>query len=521
MQWFNALSLKSRLILMSMYMVLFTGAALFTVTLYSSKQMFNELTDHTLQLKLSGDVNAMAHFVETSYGRLYMSDGVLKGSTGETIHNDSRFIDRLSRDLGVVATIFEASDNDFRRINTSIVRSDGTRAVGTMLGTGSEAYNSVMRGQTYIGDATILGSLYKTAYAPVTGSNNQVIGILFVGIPVEGINGMISANLYQMGTMIGLSLVILLIGGALTSVFFSTHVSRSILEIGRRMLGGANQVSEASMQLTSANEALSQSTAEQAASLEETSSSMEEMASQVKQTSSNATQAETAMKETVGLVQRNATSMKRMEESMGNIQSNAQQTSQIIKTIEDIAFQTNLLALNAAVEAARAGEAGKGFAVVAEEVRNLAQRSAKAAQRTTELITGSQRATEQGVTVVQEVDAGLLSIQQAVGKVTTLISEIAMAAREQSTGIAQINITLSEMDKTVQQNAAGSEETASSAQELTAQSEELFAMVAELNTLIQGEGQASSNGYALSGRLAGQETWSDAQYSYRALAAGR
>jgi hypothetical protein len=486
MYWFNTLSLKSRLIIMSIYMVLFTGAALFAVTIVTSSRMLSELTDYTLALKLSGDANAMAHYVENAYGRLTLVDGTLQGSTGSQIHNDFRFIDRVSRDLGVVATVFEASDNDFRRISTSIVRDDGQRAVGTMLGTGSEAYSSVMKGELFIGEATILDNLYKTAYAPIKGGSNQIIGILFVGIPMQQVDRMISGSLYRLGTMIGIGVLVLLLGGSLTALFISTQVSRQILDVGSRILGGANQVNEASMQLSSSNEALSQSTAEQAASLEETSSSMEEMASQVNQTSANATQAEATIKETVALVQKNETSMKRMEESMNNIQSNAQQTSQIIRTIEDIAFQTNLLALNAAVEAARAGEAGKGFAVVAQEVRNLAQRSATAAHRTTELITGSQQATEHGVRVVQEVDAGLRSIEKAVAKVTTLISEIASAAREQSTGINQVNVALSEMDKTVQQNAAGSEETASSAQQLTAQSDELFVMVAELNASIQG-----------------------------------
>jgi len=192
------------------------------------------------------------------------------------------------------------------------------------------------------------------------------------------------------------------------------------------------------------------------------------------------------MHEAVSLVIAGTDSMKRMGDTMSNIDKNTAQTSQVIKTIEDIAFQTNLLALNAAVEAARAGDAGKGFAVVADEVRNLAQRSASAANTTAELITGSQQATRNGVAVAKEVGANLESIQKAVDKVTGLISEIAAAAREQSSGISQVNEMLSEMDKTVQQNAAGSEETASSAEELASQSEELFDMVTELNNVITG-----------------------------------
>ena len=240
-------------------------------------------------------------------------------------------------------------------------------------------------------------------------------------------------------------------------------------EIMGNVIDATTQVAAGASQVSSASQALSQGATESAASLEEITASMTQLGGQTAANAENATQVNQLAAEAAKVTTAGQEKMNQMTKSMVKISSNAEQTSKVIKTIDDIAFQTNLLALNAAVEAARAGIHGKGFAVVAEEVRNLAARSAKAAAETTELIENSNKEIQDGVVISEQTAEALNEIAVNISKTSDLVGEIAAASSEQAQGISQINTGLVQVDTVTQHNTANAEETASAAEEMSAQ----------------------------------------------------
>ncbi len=246
------------------------------------------------------------------------------------------------------------------------------------------------------------------------------------------------------------------------------------------------RVADASGELTGSSLSLADDSSAQAASLEEISASMEEIATMTRQNSDNAGQCDRLMKDVNEVVRKANESIIRQNKSMNAISAATEETSKIIKTIDEIAFQTNLLALNAAVEAARAGEAGAGFAVVADEVRSLAMRSAEAAKNTTTLIEETTAKVNEGSKLATETNENFSEVEEKVVKAGNLVSEISTASNEQTIGLEQVNTAISEIDEVTQRTAANSEETASAASELLSLSRATTDHINQLMLLLSG-----------------------------------
>ena len=281
--------------------------------------------------------------------------------------------------------------------------------------------------------------------------------------------------------------------GILLAFFLTRSITKPINRVVDGLNAGSDQVAAASQQVSGSSQTLAEGASEQAAALEETSSSLEEMTSMIKQNADNAGQADNLMKETSQVMSGASESMHKLISAMNNITAASDETSKIIKTIDEIAFQTNLLALNAAVEAARAGDAGAGFAVVADEVRNLAMRAAEAAKNTGSLIEGNITEIKQGHELVVATEESFKQVQESAGKMGELISEISAASSEQAQGIEQINKAAHEMDKVTQQVAANAEESAAASEELSAQAETMRGYVSDLAALVGGKNGKSAD----------------------------
>jgi methyl-accepting chemotaxis protein len=238
-----------------------------------------------------------------------------------------------------------------------------------------------------------------------------------------------------------------------------------------------------STEISQASENLSNRTENQAAALEETAAALDELTASVKSAADGARQVAGIVQKAREEAEQSAGIVQGAVAAMTEIRKSSDQISQIIGVIDDIAFQTNLLALNAGVEAARAGDAGRGFAVVASEVRALAQRSSAAAKEIKTLISASTQHVGRGVEQVDRTGEALASIVDRVSHISTLISDIAAGAGEQSTGLAEINIGITQLDQVTQQNAAMVEESTAASYALHQEATGLSDLVGHFQTV--------------------------------------
>jgi methyl-accepting chemotaxis protein I, serine sensor receptor len=295
----------------------------------------------------------------------------------------------------------------------------------------------------------------------------------------------------------------------------------SLKQLGSTLLSvmqSVENIDNGTREISSGANDLSKRTEQQAAALEETAAALDEITVNVSTSSKRTEEARSVAILANQNAAKSAEVVSNAEEAMRRIEESSQQISNIIGVIDEIAFQTNLLALNAGVEAARAGEAGKGFAVVAQEVRELAQRSASDAKEIKGLIHNSSSEVDNGVKLVRDTGVALKAIGDYVSQINQLMDAIATSAREQSTGLAEVNTAVNQMDQTTQQNAAMVEQSTAASAALAQEATRLRSLVNQF-TLAGHAMAAVTTGHqppaaqvrrtpAVHGNLAVKEAWS-------------
>ncbi|MDY0162484.1 methyl-accepting chemotaxis protein [Desulfobotulus sp.] len=494
--------MKTKLALITAGMLLSTGLCLGLVAFMNADTMAETLVGTTLQSKLEGDIRSSRLYLREYYGKVGFVDGELVDREGLSIRNRFDLVDAIQRDLGVVATVFVRDDRDFKRIATTILRDNGERAVGTLLGVQSAAYGSVMEKRRYTGRAEILNAPYLTAYDPILDENQELIGILFIGIPEADVRAIIKRGLQSLVTGVASFFLFFLLLALITLHFVLGKIVAPILQVSRGLADIAQGDGDLTMRLAVHSrdevgdlagwfntfveklqgivrdigegvETLAASSAELAAisdqmqggvvevagrtgkvtlASEEMSASMSRSAAALEQSRMNTSLLAAASEEmsaTIGEIAGNAGRARgvsddaarkafSMSSHMDSFKGSADSIGKVIETITEISEQVNLLALNATIEAARAGEAGKGFAVVAHEIKELARQTAQATQDIRLKIEDIQNTAAVTIREVGEITRVIRDASDAVGSIAASVEEQSSVAREISGNVGDV-----------------------------------------------------------------------------------
>ncbi len=461
--------------------VVLSGVAMFNIT-----TICGNIMKDLFERKLKSDGLLFKRYIERDYGEIRLDDGVIVNEEGNSIHYKYAIVDQIKEEVGDMATIFVREGDDFNRVVTNILGKDGQRQVDTPLAEG-KAKDAMLEGKSYIGEANILGQNCLVEYNPLVDDNDEVFGILFVGVPMS----QVQAQLRQQTTialilMMSLLAIILFVG-TLTARRLSNRLTRPIVKIkgqlgevtqgnltvkfqsetndeigmlsdsigemvetlknlNKKIYGAINTLNKNLHTLFVSSTSVKDSANNQAVTVEETQRNFENMNVMIETIAQEADKANGFTTQAQNKANVGMESMGKLEGEMVKIVESSQEITNTLGVIREIAEQTNLLSLNASIESARAGEAGKGFNIVAGEIRKLAEKSTNASNKIEELVITNNKIIQQGVqyskettNILHEIATSSDQIANLVGTISEEIQKVKISSQEVLTAIGNVS----------------------------------------------------------------------------------
>ena len=466
---------KKLLTAFSIMLVLIMGLlTLYVLQTRSSNQQLDRVL-HTFNLKLSigGDIELATTEMQGAQRGLMLSyvakDAASAPQYVEIYKNSSTKIDDLLRQLEPLAT--------------SATEREGLKTVRESRATWGPRFDELvaMCEAGKIDEAYKLRSQNKVISAAMHAAATALVKEQEKSLDQAELDSKAGVTWSNWTTIIGL--VIALVVGVVVFMLVG-QITGGLRRAMDEIAEGSSQIADGAQQISALSQSMAEGSSEQASSISETSAATEEISSMTERNADSSIKASSLMQDVASTVDEANRSLELMQLAMNEINDSSGKVSNIIKTIDQIAFQTNILALNAAVEAARAGQAGLGFAVVADEVRSLAQRSAQAAKDTTVLIEESIGKSKDGLARLELVTTSISAMTQNSANVRRLVEEVKSGSAEQSKGISQIAKQMVDMERVTQAAAARAEESAATGEQMNASANSLDSIVQSLRRMV-------------------------------------